>query len=98
MSEPTFVCKCRVCPRCGEERERDEHPFDGLAYCASEAHGLIDGDQRVGYEWWAHIGPFMDGICPLSAEEVAWWAEHDEAVYRGEVSGHAIPRAKEDGQ
>lgn len=67
-----FVCPCRVCPRCGHERDpEDEHPLDGIAWCSSGQH-----------EWWAAAGPFMDGEHPADERQLARWNAYDDRVIR----------------
>lgn len=64
-----YVCPCLTCPKCGRAKDvRDyDHPEDGLAECASCHH-----------EWWATVGPFMDGRHIMSDAQEAEWRRSDD--------------------
>jgi predicted nucleic acid-binding Zn-ribbon protein len=75
MLDP-YICPCRVCPRCGTVTDDDRpHPADGLA------HGCPECGEHA--EWWAHVGPYMDGRHIRSAAEAEVWRCYDTQVEHG---------------
>ncbi len=71
-----FICSCLVCPNCGDTEHRDDytHPEDGLAYC--HACAQPEPYPRM-IEWYAGIGPYMDGRHPKSKKELKKWKTYD---------------------